>query len=60
MFFTTGTGRDEVASNRPRAQSPASQPVREDSPVKSRYGSIKTFLDFLPHGHFNGRPARTG
>src|ERR1700722_19521498 len=53
MSPTHGTGRDEVASNRPRALETCLSTVREDSPVKSRYGSI-TILDFLKHGLHSG------
>ncbi len=59
MFLTAprkGTGRDEVASNRPLAHEPASQPVRKDLPVKSRYGSI-TFLSFPQYGLHDGAHA---
>ena len=56
QLLVHGTGRDEVASNRPRAHEPASQPVRKDLPVKSRYGSI-TFLSFSQHGLLDGAHA---
>src|SRR5579864_6413873 len=60
MFLTTGQGVTRLRAIAHVRNKPASQPVREDPPVKSRYGCIKTFLDFLPYGHFIGRHATAG